>query len=161
MNLVTRLLLALAIIAVVATLRMTGVIGPRQQPATDVNSNQADNDRFVEQVAKTIAGHETEPAGRVFKNIQLTWLENIPAQRFLNIMNAGYSRALGVACTHCHDDQNFASDDKRPKRAAREMAEMHRTINDSLRNMQNLTDDPTDRLINCSTCHRGAANPAR
>ena len=39
-------------------------------------------------------------------------------------MDVGYSRALGVSCTHCHDDQKFASDEKRPKRAAREMAGM-------------------------------------
>ena len=37
-------------------------------------------------------------------------------------MNYGYSRALGVSCMHCHVEQDFASDEKRPKRAAREMA---------------------------------------
>lgn len=161
MNLVTRLLLALAIIVVVATLRMTGVIGPRQPRPGDANPNQADNDRFVEHVTQSIVGHETEPAGNVFENIQLEWLKTVPADRFLRIMNAGYSRALGVSCSHCHDTKNFASDDKRPKRAAREMATMHRTINNTLSAMQNLANEPADRLINCSTCHRGAVTPAR
>jgi hypothetical protein len=75
-------------------------------------------------------------------------------------MNFGYSRALGVACTHCHVEQDFASDDKRPKRAAREMAVMHKAINEELGRMQNLQSKPEQRFINCTTCHRGAINPA-
>ena len=74
-------------------------------------------------------------------------------------MNAAYSRALGVSCTHCHVEQNFASDDKRPKRAAREMAAMHRMIIEQLGKMQNLETKAQERAINCSTCHRGAINP--
>jgi hypothetical protein len=73
-------------------------------------------------------------------------------------MNLGYSRALGVACTHCHVEQDSSSDEKRPKRAAREMAAMHRAINDQLRKMQNLEPNP-NRAINCTTCHRGAIDP--
>jgi Photosynthetic reaction centre cytochrome C subunit len=73
-------------------------------------------------------------------------------------MNAGYSRALGVSCTHCHNEQDFASDEKRPKRAAREMAAMHRMINQQLAGMQNL--EPDHHVINCSTCHRGHIDPA-
>jgi hypothetical protein len=74
-------------------------------------------------------------------------------------MNRGYSRALGVTCTHCHVEQDFSSDDLRPKRAAREMAVMHRKINEQLKAMQNLLGEPDERAINCSTCHRGATNP--
>ena len=74
-------------------------------------------------------------------------------------MNGGYSRALGVACTHCHVEQDLSSDDKRPKRAAREMAVMHKMINDQLGKMQNLEIKPEERFINCSTCHRGQINP--
>ena len=65
--------------------------------------------------------------------------------------------ACGVAT--CHVEQDFASDDKRPKRAAREMAVIHRMINDQLAKMQNLELKPEERFINCSTCHRGAINP--
>jgi len=39
---------------------------------------------------------------------------------------------------------------------AREMAVMHRMINDQLVKMQNLE---LKRFISCSTCHRGAINP--
>jgi formate-dependent nitrite reductase cytochrome c552 subunit len=74
-------------------------------------------------------------------------------------MNGGYSRALGVSCNHCHVEQDFASDDKRPKRAAREMAVMHRMINEQLKKMQNLETKSEERAINCATCHRGAINP--
>jgi Photosynthetic reaction centre cytochrome C subunit len=134
---------------------------PKTQPsppaAAQANPNQELNDRFVKQFAERIAGRENEPAEKVFKNIQ--WLKSTPAGRFLRIMNEGYSRALGVSCTHCHVEQDFASDDKRPKRAAREMAVMHRAINDQLAKMQNLDLKPEQRFINCSTCHRGAINP--
>ena len=77
----------------------------------------------------------------------------------LGIMNRGYSRALGVKCTHCHMEDDFASDDMREKQAAREMAAMHKAINDQLAKMKHLEGTPEDRFINCSTCHRGKVDP--
>jgi len=133
---------------------------PSVAPRAAVNPNQEINDRFAKQLSEKIAARENEPAEKVFKNIQIPWLKNTPAGRFLRIMNLGYSRALGVACTHCHVEQDFASDDKRPKRAAREMAVMHKMINDQLVKMENLELKPEQRFVNCSTCHRGAINPA-
>ena len=120
-------------------------------------SVQEINDGFVRQISKQIAGHEQEPAAKVFKNVHI--LTNTPAARFLLIMNVGYSRALGVTCTHCHVEQDFSSEEKRPKRAAREMAAMHRSINDQLSKMENLESNPQGHFINCSTCHRGAVDP--
>ena len=128
-------------------------------PTPQGNPNQETNDRLAKQVLEKITGHENDPAEKVFKNIQIPWLKNTPAGRFVRIMNLGYSRALGVACTHCHVESDFASDDKRPKRAAREMADMHKAINDQLQKMHNLDLKPEQRFINCSTCHRGAINP--
>ena len=130
---------------------------PRTAAAAQAPTNQEVNDRFVRQISERIAGRENEPAESAFKNIQ--WLKGVPAGRLLRIMNAGYSRALGVSCTHCHVEQDFSSDEKRPKLAAREMAVMHRTINEQLRKMQNLQTKAEERAINCSTCHRGAVNP--
>ena len=130
-------------------------------PSAQANPNQEINNRFVKQFSERIAGRENEPTEKVFKNIQIEWFKNVPAGRFLRVMNGGYSRALGVACTHCHVEQDFASDDKRPKRAAREMAAMHKMINDQLAKMQNLELKPEERFINCSTCHRGAINPTQ
>ena len=119
---------------------------------------QSTNDRFVADILKKIAGHETEPSGQVFQNIQM--FKTTPARTLLAIMNVGYAQALGVACTHCHSENDFSSDDKRPKRAAREMAAMHRSINDQLSKMQNLATPATEnRSVNCSVCHRGKVNP--
>ena len=130
-------------------------------PATpnQEGSNQEVNDRYVRQILGRIAGREDDPAEKVFKNIQIGLLKAVPARRFPSIMNFGYSRALGVACTHCHVPDDFSSDDKRPKRAAREMAAMHRMINEQLGKMQNLELKPEERFVNCTTCHRGAINP--
>lgn len=129
----------------------------QRQAAT--GSVQETNDAFVRRILKQITGHEQEPAQKVFKNIQI--MKAAPAARFLTIMNLGYSRALGVTCTHCHAEQDFSSDEKRPKRAAREMAVMHRGINEQLSKMENLEPNPRGHFINCSTCHRGAVDPLK
>jgi hypothetical protein len=133
----------------------------RPSVATPPNSqeNQDLNDRMVKEWTGRIAGREQEPAERVFKNIQIPWLKTVGARTFLGIMNGGYSRALGVRCTHCHVEQDFASDDKRQKRAAREMARMHRAINEQLATMEDLETSAANRSINCATCHRGAVSP--
>lgn len=121
-------------------------------------SVQAANDKFVRDILSGIAGREAEPASQVFRNVQI--FKTISARQLLTIMSVGYAPALGVACTHCHVETDFASEDKRPKRAAREMAVMHRAINDQLAKMQNLDTPATaDRSINCTTCHRGRVNP--
>ena len=126
-------------------------------PAVQEPSTQEINDAFVQKITKQIAGHEQEPAEKVFKNVQI--MKTAPAAKFLLIMNLGYARGLGVTCTHCHVEKDFSSDDKRPKRAAREMAVMHRSINDQLAKMQNLEPNAQGHFINCSTCHRGAVDP--
>jgi hypothetical protein len=132
---------------------------PAAPSATKEPTNQEINDTFVEKISKQIAGHEQEPAAQVFKNIQLDVLKKGPASRLLLIMNMGYSRALGVNCTHCHVEDDFSKDDKRPKRAAREMALMHFSINQQLAGMQELDPNPQGHFINCSTCHRGSVKP--
>lgn len=124
-------------------------------PAIDP-SNEEINERLTKQILDRIAGHENEPAERVFKNIQ--WFKGTPARRLILIMNVGYSQGLGVNCTHCHAEQDFSSDEKRPKRAARDMAAMHREINNQLQQMRNLDPKP-NHFIDCSTCHRGAVDP--
>jgi len=126
---------------------------------SSVNPNQAGNDKAYQKALESIAGHETEPAGKVFKNILLPGLKDVPARTLLNIMNMGYAKALGVSCLHCHAMGDFASDDKREKRAAREMAVMHRGINDQLRQMKNLEGEADAHVINCGTCHRGHIDP--
>jgi hypothetical protein len=131
---------------------------PAATPAPPSPTQQA-NDEVAKKILIAIAGHEKEPASTVFKNVQIPWLKTVPAARFLSIMNGGYSKALGVTCTHCHLEDDFASDTKRPKLAAREMAELHHMINQKLAAMQNLKHDTEDRFINCATCHRGHIDP--
>ena len=151
----------LAIISIISVCAQNA--SPRPGPGTGAQSSseqlsvQEINDGFVQKITKQIAGHEQEPAEKVFKNVQI--MKTVPAARFLLIMNLGYAHALGVTCTHCHVENDFSSDDKRPKRAAREMAAMHRSINDQLAKMQNLDSNPQEHVINCSTCHRGAVDP--
>jgi hypothetical protein len=121
--------------------------------------NQQINDRYAGEIAERIQGRENDPAGNVFKNLQIEWLKKIPAGRLLGIMNFGYSRGLGVNCMHCHNVENFSSDEKRAKRAAREMAVMHRMINQELAKLKELERKPEERFINCFTCHRGNVDP--
>jgi hypothetical protein len=121
------------------------------------NPNQEANDQVAKAVLDRIAGRENEPAEQVFKNIQS--LKGVPAGRFVRIMNMGYSRALGVGCLHCHYGPDYSSDEKRQKRAAREMMAMNKMINDRLQSLQNLEGKPEERVVNCSTCHRGHVDP--
>lgn len=133
-------------------------VGVERRQSTEP-STQEINDRLVQQIADRIVGRENEPAAQVFRNMRIEWLKTTPARQLLDIMNGGYARALGVRCTHCHVEGDFSSDEKRPKRAAREMATMHWTINQTLAKMENVTSAPEDRFINCGTCHRGKTDP--
>ena len=121
------------------------------------NPNQETNDQIAKKITDAIAGHENEPAETVFKNIQS--LKGMPAGRLVRVMNMGYSRALGVTCMHCHAEADFSSDDKRPKRAAREMMAMNKAINEQLRGLKNLEGKPEEKFVSCSTCHRGHVDP--
>ena len=146
--------------AVIASKPLEASPAPRARSTSVAQSSIQDfNDRFVQQISKQIAGQETQPSRLVFKNIRLQWFKDVPAQQLLDIMNGGYATALGVRCTHCHVEDDFASDEKRPKRAAREMAAMHWDINQRLAAMQNLEGAPEERFINCATCHRGSTDP--
>lgn len=111
----------------------------------------------VEAILKQIAGKETRPAGEVFKNVQI--LKDVPAARFLRIMEMGYSKSLGVRCEHCHMEEQWDLDDKRPKLAARDMARMVTDLNAKLKKMEHL-EVAGDATVNCTTCHRGQVKPA-
>jgi hypothetical protein len=120
-----------------------------------ISETPKDNPRVTELLA-TIKGKENLPSGEVFKNIKV--LKDIPAARLLRIMDMGYSRALGVDCDHCHVEDRWDADEKRPKLAAREMMNMTAQINDLLIKMENI--DNTEPAVNCTTCHRGFVKPA-
>jgi hypothetical protein len=115
----------------------------------------ADNPHVTELLA-TIKGKENRPAGEVFQNVTL--LKDVPAARFLRMMDVGYSQSLGVGCDHCHVEERWEADEKRPKRAAREMIQLTREINTRLSELQDI--DTSDATVNCTTCHRGYVKPA-
>jgi hypothetical protein len=83
--------------------------------------------------------------GQPHKNLKVLKDENIG-----QIMN-GYRVGLGVQCTHCHVQGNFASDENPKKDIARHMITMVTQIN------ANFTDGKEH--VNCYTCHRGAIMP--
>jgi tetratricopeptide (TPR) repeat protein len=75
----------------------------------------------------------------------------------------GYASSLGVNCAYCHVEGadghlDFAKDDKRTKRVARQMIRMVRDIN--TRVLDKIEDRPTPIVqVGCVTCHRAVARP--
>ncbi|MBK8247294.1 MAG: c-type cytochrome [Gemmatimonadetes bacterium] len=90
---------------------------------------------------------------------------DITPDSLLSIMG-GFTRALGVRCTHCHVAANggrpaadeFALDGLEPKRVARVMWQMVDTING--RHLPAIG-RPVAGLarVTCATCHRGIVRP--
>jgi hypothetical protein len=159
-----RLMLAAAAAAVVVAIACSRSVAPAQQQASVVvippNPHQAFNDSVVQAWLTSLGTRQTDSAAKAFENVKLANMGAVSARTFLSIMNGGYARALGVSCEHCHDLKDFASDSKRPKLAAREMAAMHRMINQELAKMEYIKTPATqNRAINCATCHRGQAIP--
>jgi len=83
----------------------------------------------------------------------------------VNIMR-GYTFALGVRCTFCHVGEegqplttyDFASDERRGKRVARDMMRMTQTINEQT--IARLPERKDSSLqVTCATCHRGVSRP--
>lgn len=117
-----------------------------------------DEARALEDLRRTIAGKEELPAPEVFKNI--TQYKGVTAGRLLRIMEFGYSRSLGVTCTHCHVAGEWEREDKTTKQTARDMSKMMATINaELLKKIPNLKS--TNPAVNCTTCHRGQTRPAQ
>lgn len=125
---------------------------PTPSPAPEFDQQAA-----IAKLREQIKGKENEPAETVFKNIQN--FKGVPASRLLAIMNFGYSRSLGVNCTHCHNPENWASEAKPTKQIARDMQIMSGKINEELlsaiKGLQGRT-----MAVNCTTCHRGETKPA-
>jgi tetratricopeptide (TPR) repeat protein len=75
-----------------------------------------------------------------------------------------FTQALGVACNYCHVQEgrggrnDFASDEKAPKKAARGMMILARDVNAKLPEAVGKAADATTR-VGCATCHRGVPIP--
>lgn len=62
-----------------------------------------------------------------------------------------FTAGLGVQCTYCHIQGNFASDENPKKETARHMITMMQKIN---------TEFADGKMhVSCYTCHRGEAEP--
>ncbi|MBV8519692.1 MAG: c-type cytochrome [Acidobacteria bacterium] len=112
-------------------------------------------DPDIAAILKQIKGKEDRPASEVFHNVKL--LQDLSATRLLRTMD-GFNRALGTSCDYCHVDDRWEADDKRPKRAAREMLVMTRGINEQLGKMTEI--DESEASVQCVTCHRAHVKPA-
>jgi hypothetical protein len=116
-----------------------------------------ENKHEADEVREKIKGRENAPADSVFENIKM--FKGVPASRLVNAMQFGFSPALGAKCTLCHVEDKWASEDKKEKQVARDMAAMTRTINDSLlARIPHL--DSEHPTVTCTTCHRGQKKPA-
>jgi Photosynthetic reaction centre cytochrome C subunit len=106
----------------------------------------------TEQLMRNIAGHENEPAGTVFKNVQM--LKDMPAGQFVTFMDQGIGRALGRNCTDCHIANQWASDSVPRKKTARLMIGVMNSINSDVLTKMPARNGQTPK-ISCVTCHRG------
>jgi hypothetical protein len=79
------------------------------------------------------------------KNLKLLDPENLMPTMM------SFKVALGVECSFCHVQGDFASDDKPTKDMARKMIVMTRSINANF---------PDGKIhVTCYTCHRGSTEP--
>ena len=154
---------AITIFGVIAIFLLNGgsrfetPISAQTNPTPTPAPAEFDQKAALAKLREQIKGKEKEPASTVFKNIQT--MKDRPAGQLLAVMEFGYSRSLGVTCTHCHVPDKWESEDKPQKQVARDMSALVGKLNgDLLMNIKNLKSaTPT---INCTTCHRGEVKPA-
>ena len=95
-------------------------------------------------------------------NLQIIPKETPRAQVIATMQ--GITAALGVQCNYCHVQEgrggrnDFASDEKAPKKAARGMILLMRDINEKLPAAVGKGADGLTR-VGCATCHRGVPIP--
>jgi len=112
------------------------------------------------------AGATQQPGSAGAKRPKLEVLQSLPEAQLFPLMNL-VATSLGVRCDHCHVQANpdlsktpsnvggwvWDSDDKLPKRRAREMMKMVVELNSSR--------FKGEAKVTCYTCHRGATQPSR
>jgi hypothetical protein len=110
----------------------------------------------VDSILRTIAGRESEPAGKVFRNVRV--LKDMPAGEFVRQMDTNYGRGLGWTCNNCHVVGEFNSDTRKNKRIARQMQEMTLRLNQ--REFPRIKElDAEYEKVTCVMCHRGSNEP--
>jgi len=121
-------------------------------PAGD--SLEMDRAKYTAYINQQIKGKEKMLVDSVFSNLKV--LGGFPAENLVFAMNA-WSRGLGVSCGHCHNTDDFASDEKDKKEISREMVKLGNMISGQLKTIPGLSERP---IVNCITCHRGELKPA-
>lgn len=117
--------------------------------STDLNKTPDFKPKFANYVTEQILSKDT--TNTYGDNLKvLTGIHSKP--QLLNVMR-GFAEALGVKCDFCHNTDNFASDEKMPKRVARVMIRMVRNID------ENYLNAPMMKKVTCFTCHRGQEIP--
>src|ERR1700704_5710700 len=69
-----------------------------------------------------------------------------------------FTSALGVQCTYCHVQGDFAADTNPKKEIARKMIAMVRLIDTSFQSSTGIFPEGYHE-VDCSTCHRGSVKP--
>jgi photosynthetic reaction center cytochrome c subunit/tetratricopeptide repeat protein len=112
-------------------------------------------------VTGTVSGAQP-PAQPPMTNLQI-FPKDTPRPQVIATMQA-FTASLGVACNYCHVQEgrggrnDFASDEKAPKKAARGMMMLAREINTKLPDAVGKPAEATTR-VGCATCHRGVPIP--
>jgi len=132
----------------------TGTKSGISRPFTINDSLEADRAKYIAIINERIKGKEKMRVDSVFTDLKV--LGGFPAEILPRAMNS-WSQALGVSCGHCHNTDNFSSDEKEKKEIAREMVQMGNMINEKLKTIKGLSELP---IVNCTTCHRGDLKPA-
>jgi len=143
------------------TVLATAPLQPQAQEPTPAPATMPalafDQAGALAELRKSIQGKEDQPAADVFMNIKQ--YRGVTAERLLRIMEFGFSRSLGVTCTHCHVPGQWDSDDKGAKQTARAMSKMVIAINNEyLKKIETL--NSANPSVSCTTCHRGQKRPA-
>ena len=112
--------------------------------------------------AQAPAGGGQPPPPPPMTNLQV-YPKDTPRPEVIATMQA-FTQSLGVACNYCHVQEgrggrnDFASDEKAPKKAARGMMILARDVNAKLPEAVGKAADATTR-VGCATCHRGVPIP--
>ena len=124
------------------------------------DSLEKDRLKYMNEVMASIKGKEKWRADSVFKNIKVIVGESsVSAEHLLWMMNWGWSKELGVSCSHCHTTGKWESDSIPAKSIARGMWTMRVKINKELLPSITGLDYETKPKVSCKTCHRGKPVP--
>ncbi|MBX9929098.1 MAG: photosynthetic reaction center cytochrome c subunit [Gemmatimonadaceae bacterium] len=127
---------------------------PRRRPP-DPRVQDSLRKATVATILASIAGHEHESAGKVFKNVKL--LGEMPADDFVRYMDEQVGKALGMVCVNCHVAGQWESDSRKNKVIARQMQQLTNDLNAKvLPTIKEL--DADYHKVGCAMCHRGTGH---